>query len=630
MMKRYLWLLLILIASSSWAAQQTVTFPPDYKVRDRATKYNANFTELYRLAHDSYSSLQEYDDGDVVTSDHVLYVSLQDNNTGHPVTDPAWWQEVQVGGGVSTWLGLTDTPNSYTANYWVKVNSAGTGLELTTAPTGGGDMLLGMAQTITADKTYSDAAAAVFGTDGDWNISSSAAGQLDVVSNSAPDTTIDVVNRGSGVVNMTLHGKFTADAYASPQTSSGPQFTVFREDSDNGSNYVGWGSQASNNNDLVLLLPTADPTANQVLQFAAPTPVTFSDGVTRDASVGSWVSMGGGTTYVEQATDPSAGDESAGTWIFNTANGKGFFQSTTGLYEFAGTYTTNPAPTYTLDLTISGALSGDSITVNGTAYTASATISGLSDGVQTLTQAFGGTNDTVTWSGTDAGLVTGTPPNTQIDMSGANRSLTATFGAAVSTYEIEENFDGTGYQLTGWTETDNPDEDYTTSPAPLEGTESIYIIETGANSGITHSVDASQTKSVRFLFNPQTTNSDGYIFTFRRANGNDLCSVVMESSTNAVRVRNRQNISSSDTVGTMADGTTYAIWVDITAGDLCSVAFEEIIGGHATKPTSGANYTSVAITDTDDITNIKLLSSHANMAFIADDIKAASSPIGDL
>ena len=45
------------------------------------------------------------------------------------------------GGGSGTWLGLTDTPSAFTSNYWVKVNAAGTALELVTAPTGTGDML---------------------------------------------------------------------------------------------------------------------------------------------------------------------------------------------------------------------------------------------------------------------------------------------------------------------------------------------------------------------------------------------------------------------------------------------------------------------------------------------------------
>lgn len=40
------------------------------------------------------------------------------------------------GGGVTTFTALTDTPSTYTANKWVKVNASGTALEWTDAPTG--------------------------------------------------------------------------------------------------------------------------------------------------------------------------------------------------------------------------------------------------------------------------------------------------------------------------------------------------------------------------------------------------------------------------------------------------------------------------------------------------------------
>jgi len=121
MMKNNLFtFILLFIAGPSIAAQQTelksTTLPVhfthgDYRalMDDNIDKGNANDTELYRLAHDSYSSLQEYDDGDVVTSSHTLYVSLQDNNTGHAVTETTWWQEVQTGGGGATAINdLTD------------------------------------------------------------------------------------------------------------------------------------------------------------------------------------------------------------------------------------------------------------------------------------------------------------------------------------------------------------------------------------------------------------------------------------------------------------------------------------------------------------------------------------------
>ena len=42
------------------------------------------------------------------------------------------------GGGSSTFIGLTDTPSSFTADKWLKVNSAANALEFVDAPSGGG------------------------------------------------------------------------------------------------------------------------------------------------------------------------------------------------------------------------------------------------------------------------------------------------------------------------------------------------------------------------------------------------------------------------------------------------------------------------------------------------------------
>lgn len=95
-----------------------------------------------------------------------------------------------------------------------------------------------------------------------------------------------VYNSGTGV--LTVAGTIEAGSYSGIPTTSGPQFTRFLEATGTGSNYVGWGSQSSNNNDLIWLLPSADPTVGQVMAWAVPTSVTFSDGTARDATVGSW------------------------------------------------------------------------------------------------------------------------------------------------------------------------------------------------------------------------------------------------------------------------------------------------------------------------------------------------------
>ena len=66
------------------------------------------------------------------------------NNQGSSGTDanlPPYYSLCYIyctaAGSNQTFLGLGDTPGSYTANQWLKVNSAGNGVEFTTAPTGG-------------------------------------------------------------------------------------------------------------------------------------------------------------------------------------------------------------------------------------------------------------------------------------------------------------------------------------------------------------------------------------------------------------------------------------------------------------------------------------------------------------
>lgn len=71
-------------------------------------------------------------------------------------------------------------------------------------------------------------------------------------------------------------------------TANGGQLSYWYEDTDNGTNYIGWGSPASNNNDLILLAPTSDPLAGQIPEFAAPTSVTGADNVARDSAQMSW------------------------------------------------------------------------------------------------------------------------------------------------------------------------------------------------------------------------------------------------------------------------------------------------------------------------------------------------------
>ncbi len=261
-------------------------------------------------------------------------------------------------GGATTWLGLTDTPSAYTADYWVKVNSAGTALELTAAPSG----------TVPNGTTANDIL--------QWDGSSwIAQGQIDGL---IDDTA------GNGDTNTVWSADKIYDELATKEDSLGNPST-----------------------DGYVLSSTA-------------------------AGVRSWVEGGSGGSGLYVSTPPTYSDEACtpGSYAFDTSY---IYDCVTSgdWNRIATTDWSNPAPaTYSLDLTFAGNLSGDSITVAGTAYSATTTITGLS-GVNTLTTTYGGTNNTITWSGTNSGDVLGTAPNNTIDMN-ANKALTATFSVLVA------------------------------------------------------------------------------------------------------------------------------------------------------------------------------------------------------
>ena len=84
---------------------------------------------------------------DAVTTDKILNNSVtvgKISATGSPSSstylrgDGSWSAVSGGGGGSSTFIGLTDTPSSFTADKWLKVNSAANALEFVDAPSGGG------------------------------------------------------------------------------------------------------------------------------------------------------------------------------------------------------------------------------------------------------------------------------------------------------------------------------------------------------------------------------------------------------------------------------------------------------------------------------------------------------------
>lgn len=95
-----------------------------------------------------------------------------------------------------------------------------------------------------------------------------------------------------GEIGGTTPAVVNATIYKQPQTTSGAQVNLQCEDGDNGTDCVGVAAPASVTNPIVYIRPDGDPTPGQIKAWAAPSSVTFSDAVARDASAGSFTFIG--------------------------------------------------------------------------------------------------------------------------------------------------------------------------------------------------------------------------------------------------------------------------------------------------------------------------------------------------
>ena len=192
------YLLIILFVISFIPAAQAKTHVGDWDITGK-------LSSTYGIKGRVWNILEEYDQGDIVSSGSSVYISLQNVNTGNLVTDPVWWVAVTGGGGSTTFLGLTDTPGTYTSNYYIKVNSAGDALEFVVPPSGTTDLS-----------------------------NTPAASTLEIQSSSGSNTTLPAATTSlSGV--MTGADKTNVDANATHRTSTGADHTYVDQSVVNGS-----------------------------------------------------------------------------------------------------------------------------------------------------------------------------------------------------------------------------------------------------------------------------------------------------------------------------------------------------------------------------------------------------------
>jgi len=166
------------------------------------------------------------------------------------------------------------------------------------------------------------------------------------------------------------------------------------------------------------------------------------DGLSDQTITGSW-EFGSTVIGPEMAV---ADLEEDGQWAFDPATGRMNYINTTGgniwyvQLTDSGDGPTPPPATYTLTSSVTG---DGVITIGGIPYSATGsphTITGVS-GDTPITASYPGSDDTLTWSGTDSADVTGSTPNYSITMDAA-KSLSADFKTAFVSYQLEETFDG--------------------------------------------------------------------------------------------------------------------------------------------------------------------------------------------
>ena len=171
-------------------------------------------------------------------------------------------------------------------------------------------------------------------------------------------------------------------------------------------------------------------------------------------------------------------------------------------------------------------------------------------------------------------------------------------GAEPPSYLISESFDAVGYDLV-WTESlGTPNEDYTTSPAPLEGTQSLFLDGCGATADqetwTGYTIGAGIKSETYFLVHftsvPSTGTVERQMATIRNGTGTRATLFLRYvAGTMYMRVQAFGG-TAVDTVATMSASTTYHVWFTYIKGGGTDAAATVAFSTNGVRPTSGNNY----------------------------------------
>lgn len=151
--------------------------------------------------------------------------------------------------------------------------------------------------------------------------------------------------------------------------------------------------------------------------------------------------------------------------------------------------------------------------------------------------------------------------------------------AAGFTPDFRETFDAAGFDNTEWSTSGTQDPDYTTTPAPLEGTQSLHI-----NNGYCYRTVANNQTNLFFICNLHTWNNYSYLVVLRDSSGNILGGVLLSTSNHPYIHAGTTTLTLTGV--TMNLDTTYYIWVTYIPGTGADAKAAFWISETTTKPES--------------------------------------------
>lgn len=199
--------------------------------------------------------------------------------------------------------------------------------------------------------------------------------------------------------------------------------------------------------------------------------------------------------------------------------------------------------------------------------------------------------------------------------------------ASSGTFLINQGFEGTGFDNSETWSAGSWNSDYTTSPAPLVGSQSAYASEVA---GTMSSPSFTAQAEVWFYFRINfTTNAAANNTSFAEIRAGGTTVFQLKHRTGNKLLVTCAGASTGDTVNTISNGTTYHIWCHYIKGTGANAVASVGFSSDGVRPIIGNGFQTTALgTATGDATLIRF-NSGTGFDFVVDKVRVSSSVIGD-